>query len=322
MGQVVLLRGEAGIGKSRLVERVRECVLREGATRIAFRCSPYHQTSALYPLIDHLQRFLHWQRDATPEARFDTLEQVLRTYRFPLEEVVPLFAALLSVPLPERYPLLHLTPQRQRQKTHEALVAWLLEEAERQPVLAVWEDLHWADPSTLEVLSLLLDQAQLEVERVYSRAQELCQQIGEPPESFRALWGLRTVHYLRAELQMALECGRQLLRLALRQQDTGFLVEAHRSLGTTLYNRGETLAARTHLGQALALYDPQQHRSHVFLYGQDPAMACLTYDAMALWLLGYPQQALRRSHEALTVAENAAHPYSLAFALGTGNYRP
>jgi predicted ATPase len=267
MGQVVLLRGEAGIGKSRLVERVRECVLREGATRIAFRCSPYHQTSALYPLIDHLQRFLHWQRDATPEARFDTLEQVLRTYRFPLEEVVPLFAALLSVPLPERYPLLHLTPQRQRQKTHEALVAWLLEEAERQPVLAVWEDLHWADPSTLEVLSLLLDQAQLEVERVYSRAQELCQQIGEPPESFRALWGLRTVHYLRAELQMALECGRQLLRLALRQQDTGFLVEAHRSLGTTLYNRGETLAARTHLGQALALYDPQQHRSHVFLYG-------------------------------------------------------
>ena len=158
VGQVVLLRGEAGIGKSRLVEVLRERVRSAGATRIVFRCSPYHQHSALYPVIDHLQRFLQWQRDETPEAKFDALERVLRTYRLPLEDVLPLFAALLSVPVPERYPPLNLTPQRQRQKTHEALVAWLLEEAERQPVLAVWEDLHWADPSTLEVLSLLLDQ--------------------------------------------------------------------------------------------------------------------------------------------------------------------
>jgi predicted ATPase len=123
-----------------------------------FRCSPYHQNSALYPVVDHLQRFLQWQRDETPEAKFDTLERVLRTYRLPVENVVPLFAALLSVPLLEPYPPLNLTPQRQRQKTHEALVAWLLEEAERQPVLAVWEDLHWADPSTLDVLGLMLDQ--------------------------------------------------------------------------------------------------------------------------------------------------------------------
>src|SRR5207244_12728111 len=129
-----------------------------GGTRIVFRCSPYHQHSALYPVIDHLQRFLQWQRYETPEAKFDTLERVLRTYRLPLEEVVPLFAALLSVPLPERYPPLNLTPQRQRQKTQEALVAWLLEEAERQPVLVVWEDLHWADPSTLDVLGLVLEQ--------------------------------------------------------------------------------------------------------------------------------------------------------------------
>ena len=157
-GQVVLLRGEAGIGKSRLVEVLRERVISEGATRMVFRCSPYHQNSALYPVIDHLQRFLQWQRDETPEAKFDTLERVLRTYHLPPEEVVPLFAALLSVPLPERYRPLNLTPERQRQKTHEALVAWLLEEAERQLVLAVWEDLHWADPSTLDVLRLMLDQ--------------------------------------------------------------------------------------------------------------------------------------------------------------------
>ena len=88
----------------------------------------------------------------------DKLEQTLQTSRLPLAEVVPLFAALLSVPLSEHYPPLNLTPQLQRQKTQEALVAWLLEEAERRPVLAVWEDLHWADPSTLDVLSLVLDQ--------------------------------------------------------------------------------------------------------------------------------------------------------------------
>ena len=158
MGQVVLLSGEAGIGKSRLVEVLRERAYSEGATRIVFRCSPYHQNSALYPVIDHLQRFLHWHRDDTPEARLDKLEQALHTSHLPLAEVVPLFAALLSVPLSEHYPPLHLTPQLQRQKTQEALVAWLLEEAERQPVLAVWEDLHWADPSTLDVLSLVLEQ--------------------------------------------------------------------------------------------------------------------------------------------------------------------
>jgi len=158
MGQAVLLSGEAGIGKSRLVEVLRERAYSEGATRIAFRCSPYHQNSALYPVIDHLQRLLHWYRDDAPEARLDKLEQALHTSHLPLADVVPLFAALLSVPLLERYSPLNLTPQLQRQKTQEALVAWLLEEAERQPVLAVWEDLHWADPSTLDVLGLVFDQ--------------------------------------------------------------------------------------------------------------------------------------------------------------------
>jgi TOMM system kinase/cyclase fusion protein len=157
-GQVVLLRGEAGIGKSRLVEVLRQRVLSQGAARIVFRCSPYHQQSALYPVIDHLQRFLRGDSTDAPEARLAALEQALRTSRLPLEEVIPLFAALLSLPHPTPYPVLNLPPQRQRQQTHDALVAWLLEEAEQQPVLAVWEDLHWADPSTLELLDQVLDQ--------------------------------------------------------------------------------------------------------------------------------------------------------------------
>jgi predicted ATPase len=123
-----------------------------------FRCSPYHQQSALSPVIDHLQRFLLWDGNETPEARLTALEQALQRSRLPLEEVVPLLAALLSLPHPAHSAPLHLTPQRQRQKTHDALVALLIEDAEQQPVLAVWEDLHWADPSTLGILGLVLDQ--------------------------------------------------------------------------------------------------------------------------------------------------------------------
>jgi class 3 adenylate cyclase len=160
LGQVVLISGEAGIGKSSLVEAMRAQVRREGLTRVALRCSPYHTNSALYPVIEHVQRVCQVQRDDTPAAKLDKLERTLRTSRLPLEEVVPLFAALLSVPLlEERYPVLRLTPQQQKQQTYDALVAWTLEEAERQPVLVVWEDLHWADPSTMEYLSLLLDQS-------------------------------------------------------------------------------------------------------------------------------------------------------------------
>jgi predicted ATPase len=139
--------------------------VQHGATRIVFRCSPYHQQSALYPVIEHLQRFLHWDTPEAPEARIEALEQALvranarmQTSRLPLAEVIPLLAALLSLPHPAYYPPLNLAPHRQRQKTHDALVAWLLAEAEQQPVLAVWEDLHWADPSTLEFLGLVLDQ--------------------------------------------------------------------------------------------------------------------------------------------------------------------
>src|SRR5207237_4282449 len=105
------------------------------------------------------QRTLQWQQDETPEEKFRKLEQSLSQYRLPLEETVPLFAPLLSLPLPEhQYPPLHLSPQRQRQKTLETLVAILLELAEHQPVLFILEDLHWTDPTTLEFLGLLVEQ--------------------------------------------------------------------------------------------------------------------------------------------------------------------
>jgi len=157
-GQVVLLSGEAGIGKSRLVQELKEQVVQEGATRIEFRCSPYHQNSALYPVIEHVQRVLQFERDDTPQAKLEKLAGVLAQYHFPQADTLSLLAALLSLPHPEGTPPLTLTPERQKQKTQEALLGWLVEEAEQTAVYSAWEDLHWADPSTLELLNFFLDQ--------------------------------------------------------------------------------------------------------------------------------------------------------------------
>ena len=158
MGQVVLLSGEAGIGKSRLVQVLKEHITAAPHTRIEWRGSPYHQQSVLYPVIDHLQRLLRGHHDTPPAEQLRTLEAALTASGVALSEAVPLLAALLSLPLPASYTPLSLTPQRQRQQTLETLLAWLHTEAQRQPVLLIVEDLHWVDPSTLELLSLLIDQ--------------------------------------------------------------------------------------------------------------------------------------------------------------------
>ncbi len=615
VGQVVMLNGEAGIGKSRLVQILKECIAEETHAQVEYRCSPYYQNSALYPLIDHLQRLLQFTREDSPEEKVRKLEQALRSRDgaqtradLSLQEVVPLFAALLSLPLPDDlYPPLTLAPQRQKQKTLEALLAWLVMEAERRPVLVIMEDLHWVDPSTLEFLSLLIDQiptsrllllltfrpdfsppwamlshltqltlsrlarrqvevmvekvtggktlpaevvqqlvtktdgvplfveeltkmvlesglyvgathaspslplaipatlqdslmarldrlptarevAQLgatlgreftydliqsvasadektlqsalaklveaellyqrgllpqsryifkhaliqdaayqsllksrrqqyhqqiahvlegrfveitetqpellahhytgagliaqaipywqragqraversahaeaiahltkgldllktlpdtpertqqeldlqialgpaliaikgwaapEVEKTYTRARELCQQVGETSQLFPVLWGLWVFHDVRAEFQKSHELGEQLLMLAQSVQDPALLLEAHVTLAYTLHFLGEFLPAREHSEQGVALYDPQQHRALAFLYGGvDTGMACHALAAQALWNLGYPAQALKRSQEALILAQELSHPHSLAFALG------
>ncbi|HEV8712308.1 MAG TPA: adenylate/guanylate cyclase domain-containing protein [Candidatus Binatia bacterium] len=611
-GQVVLLSGEPGIGKSRLVQTLKEQATTEGATRIEFRCSAYHQNSAFYPIIEHLQRLLQFASHDTSQVKLAKLQQTLAHYHFPQADTLPLLASLLSLPHPEGAPPITVSPQKQKQKTQEALVAWSVEEAEKAAVYCVWEDLHWADPSTLEVLTLFLDQvpttrlltlltfrpdftppwrphshvtqltlsrlgrpqvemmvervtagkplpaevmqqivtktdgvplfveeltkmvvesgllreedghyvgahggallpplaipstlqdslmarldrlapirelvqlgatlgrefsyellhavspldegtlqqglrqlveaefvyqrgllpqatylfkhaliqdtayqsllkstrqqyhkkiAQVleeqfaetketqpellahhyteaglkeqalpywqqagqraiqrsanaeavahlmgglgllqtqsdslerakqelslqlalgpalmatksighsDVERTYSRARALCQQIGETPQLFPVLWGLLRFHSLRADYQAAQELNAQLLRLAQSAQDPALLLQARLGQGLTLFFLGQMISARDCFAQVITLYNPQQHHSHAFLYGYDPGVANLSYAAMTLWHLGYPDQALQESQRALVLAQELTHPFSVVYAL-------
>jgi class 3 adenylate cyclase/predicted ATPase len=608
LGHIIVLSGEAGIGKSRLVQVVKDEVIGTTTLRIEYRCSSYHQHSALYPVITHLERALALRQDDTPEDRLRKLEEAVRPYPLPLTQVIPLFAALLAVPLPASYPPLTLSPQRQKQKTLEALLTWLLVLTEQQSLLFVVEDLHWIDPSTLEFLTLLVDQgptarlltlltcrpefqppwglrthltpialqrlpqpqvevmiarvtggkalppavlqqmvtktdgvplfveeltktvlesgllretqghyaltdplpslaipatlhdslmarldrlatvkavaqmgavlgrtfayevlqavtsldeaslqqalarlveaellyqrgvlpqatylfkhaliqeaayqsllkstrqqyhqriaqvletrfpasvatqpelvaqhytaagcteqavlywqragehasdrsahleainhctagiellqtlpktsehtqhaltlyiglgtallmtkgqAALEVEHAYTQAYALCQQVGETPQLVPVLLGLWRFYNGRSQLHTAREFGETLLRLAQRSHDSMLTVIAHTALGQNLAFLGALPAARLHAEEAIAHDTPDQRRTPMFQIGQDPGVGCRVCAAWTLSFLGYPEQALARVHDALALAHDLSHPYSLAYA--------
>jgi predicted ATPase/class 3 adenylate cyclase len=607
-GQVVLLAGEAGIGKSRITQALRQHLSDEPHLRLRAQCLPYYSNSAFYPFIAHLERAMACERDAPPAVQLDALEALLAQAGPSLEEVVPLVAALLSIPSGDRYAPLTLSPQRQKDQTIEALIDQVRGLARQQPVLYIFEDVHWIDPTSLEALARLIDrlqdmrvllvitarpeftppwgsfthvttytlnrlsrrqvvtmvqqltggrslpqevldqiiartdgvplfveeltktvlesgllrddgehytlagplpalvipdtlqgallarldrlgsvkevaqlgaalgrefsyeilaavspwpdaelqaalhqlvQAELvfcrgqppeaaylfkhalvqdaayasllkstrqqlhqriaqvietrfptlvetqpelvaqhytaagyteqavhywqragqqasdrsanleaishltigiellqslpetpertqqalalhialgaalqmakglaapEVEHAYTQAQALCQQVGETPELVQVLLGLWRFYLVRGQPHIGRELGERLLRLAQRANDPALAVIAHYTLGATWFYLGALPSARQHLEEGIALYTPDQHRSPVFRIGQDPGVACRAYAAMTLWLLGYPEQALARLHEALELAHALSHPYSLAFA--------
>jgi class 3 adenylate cyclase len=149
-GAVVLILGEPGIGKSRIAQTVAERISAEPHTRLRYFCSPHHQDSPLYPSIAQLERVAGFRRDDTDEQRLHKLEAVLAQATDDLSQTVPLFADLLSISTGDRYPPLNLTPQKRKEKTLHAQLARVEGLAARQPVLMVFEDIHWSDPTTRE----------------------------------------------------------------------------------------------------------------------------------------------------------------------------
>ena len=606
-GQVVLVSGEAGIGKSRIAQTLRERIADEPHTRLRFQCLPYYTSTALYPFISQLEQAAKFVSDDTPEAKLGKLEALLSQSTEVVAEVAPLIASLLSVPWGNRYRALEMSPQQQKELTLKALTDQLLGLAARQPVLMVFEDAHWVDPTSLQALEQIIDQIQgarvlavitfrpeftpswhgythitslalnrlgreqcaaivgyvtgdkalpnqvldqiidktdgvplfveeltktviesdllqdrgytfdltgtlprlaipstlrdslmarldklalvkevaqtgaaigrefpyellaavspldadqlegalarlveselvfareappqaeytfkhalvrdaayesllrdtrqrlhariahaieehfptavetepellayhyteaglaeqaieywlragqhayersaiveaishlnkglevlsqaqensqhlhrelklqtvlgsalkdlksyghPDVERAYSRASEICQLVGSSKQNFPALLGLGIYYVVRAKLRTALELGNQLLRLAGQIEDPVLLVAAHYAMGVAYFPLGEFAKAQEHLSEGAAHYDPAAHQAHVSLYGQDGGAICLCRLALALWYLGYPEQAQARSRQAMELAERLRHPFSLAY---------
>ena len=155
-GQVVLLSGEPGIGKSRLTAALFEHVATEAHTRLRYFCSPQHTDSALYPIISQMERAAGFALGDTAQTKLDKLDAVLAQSYTPLEDRA-LFAELLSLPNDGRYPKGDLTPQQRRQRTLEALTRQIVALAEQSPVLMIFEDVHWIDPTSLEALGRGID---------------------------------------------------------------------------------------------------------------------------------------------------------------------
>ena len=159
-GQVVLLSGEPGIGKSRIIEEFRKRIGEGPHQQMSFQCSPYYTNTAFYPLVEQLKSIMSYGREGSPELSLRCLEATLATAAELVEEVVPLFAALLSIPTGDRYEPLDLSPQRQKDDTVAALVDHFVGLARKQPAMVIFEDAHWIDPTSREVLDLLVDRVQ------------------------------------------------------------------------------------------------------------------------------------------------------------------
>lgn len=196
-GQAVLVGGEPGIGKSRMARELAERIGDEHHTWLECRCTPDSANSAFYPIVDLLDRLLDPQRQVKPDAKLDKLEALLSLYGFELPEAMPLFAPLLSLTLSKKWATLDVSPQKQRELTRNAVLSLLFEMAEKAPVALVIEDLHWADPSTLELLGqLVAEVGSARVLALFTARPELT-----PPWSPAAVLQLQLGRFGRSEVE-------------------------------------------------------------------------------------------------------------------------
>jgi predicted ATPase len=154
-----------------------------------------------------------------------------------------------------------------------------------------------------------------EVEAAYARARDLYPRVPDAPPLFPVLWGLWLFYKARSELPNARAAAEELLALARQVDDPALVLQAHQALAVTHLCLGEPAATRVHMDEGTALYDPRKHHGHTFLYGQDPGVACLAFGAVALWLLGHPEQAERRCRQAVSLGRELSQPSTQALAL-------
>ena len=154
-GQVVMLSGESGIGKSRMLQELYERVANEPHIRLRYQCSPYHVNTALYPVIERFEQAAGFSNADSTADKLDKLEAMLARDSMDVATVAPLFAALLSIDAGDRYPAHGMSPQQQKEETLKLLADRVVEFAARQPVLMLFEDAHWIDPTTQELFDLI-----------------------------------------------------------------------------------------------------------------------------------------------------------------------
>jgi class 3 adenylate cyclase/tetratricopeptide (TPR) repeat protein len=183
-GQVVTIVGEAGIGKSRLMQQFREEISADPHTWLECATAAFFQNTPFYAVTDMLQQTFHWHANQNVERRLEALEASLGLAGLKLEEAVPLVAALLELPLDSKYPSLTMSPEQQRKRLLATLVAWTMGFAKAQPLVMATEDLHWADPSTLEFIQLAVEQG--------ATAPLMLLHTARP--DFRIQWPLRSHH--------------------------------------------------------------------------------------------------------------------------------
>ncbi len=158
------------------------------------------------------------------------------------------------------------------------------------------------------------------VAEAYRRGRQLCQEVGDAAQLATVLRGLWAFHLVRAELDASREVAMQLISLAEQEHSVAYEVEAHRPLGQSLFYLGDFAAARDHCARTIALYDPRAHGGHVLRYGSNSRIVSTSYEAWALWFLGYPDQSLIRGEEALTLARGLGHPFTMAQTLANTMY--
>jgi predicted ATPase len=164
-------------------------------------------------------------------------------------------------------------------------------------------------------LQIIKGFADSDARRAFSRALDLCRQAGETSLMFPAIWGQWLFYKVRSELPKAREMAQELYELAQKLGDPALELQTHQALAVTALCLGEPGVTRQHMDRGIALYDPQRHQGHTFLFGQDPGVACRAFGAWALWLLGYPEQAVRVSREASRLSHELGQPSSQALAL-------